>query len=62
MSYRVYSDSITYQEYSLSGMFLYSHRTIDMRNVSIFTEPQIMQNGIEYCDFCASVTGQISVI
>lgn len=45
MSYRVYSDSIRYQEYSfkLHGMFLYSHRTVDMRNVSIFTEPGIYQ-------------------
>lgn len=45
MSYKVYSDSITYQEYSfkLHGMFLYSHRTVDMRNVSIFTEPGIYQ-------------------
>ena len=45
MSYRVYSDSIIYQEYSfkLHGMFLYSHRTVDMRNVSIFTEPGIYQ-------------------
>lgn len=43
--YRVYSDSIIYQEYSfkLHGMFLYSHRTVDMRNVSIFTEPGIYQ-------------------
>ena len=45
MSYRVYSDSTRYQEYSfkLHGMFLYSHRTVDMRNVSIFTEPGIYQ-------------------
>lgn len=45
MSYKVYLDSITYQEYSfkLHGMFLYSHRTVDMRNVSIFTEPGIYQ-------------------
>ena len=45
MSYKVYSDSIRYQEYSfkLHGMFLYSHRTVDMRNVSIFTEPGIYQ-------------------
>ena len=45
MSYRIYSDSSTYKEiaYKLHGMFLYSHRTIDMRNVSIFTEPGIYQ-------------------
>ena len=45
MSYRIYSDSSTYQEFSykLHGMFLYSHRTVDMRNVSIFTEPGIYQ-------------------
>ena len=37
MSYRVYSDSIRYQEYSfkLHGMFLYSHRTVDMRNAGL---------------------------
>ena len=27
----------------MHGMFLYSHRTVDMRNVSIFTEPGIYQ-------------------
>lgn len=45
MSYRIYSDSSTYKEFSykLHGMFLYSHRTVDMRNVSIFTEPGIYQ-------------------
>lgn len=45
MSYRIYSDSRTYQEfaYKLHGLFLYSHRTVDMRNVSIFTEPGIYQ-------------------
>lgn len=45
MSYRIYSDSSTYKEiaYKLHGMFLYSHRNVDMRNVSIFTEPGIYQ-------------------
>lgn len=45
MSYRIYSDSRIYQEFSykLHGLFLYSHRTVDMRNVSIFTEPGIYQ-------------------
>ena len=45
MSYKIYSDSRLYQEFSykLHGLFLYSHRTVDMRNVSIFTEPGIYQ-------------------
>lgn len=59
MSYRVYSDSIRYQEYSfkLHGMFLYSHRTVDMRNVSIFTEPGIYQMVLNTAIFVFVFTG-----
>ena len=46
MTYRIYSDSINYQEinYGARGLFLYTLREVDLsRNSGIFTEPGIYQ-------------------
>ena len=46
MTYRVYSDSVNYNEfnYVLRGLFLYTFREVDrMKNSGIFTEPGVYQ-------------------
>ena len=50
MSYRIYSDSSTYQElsYKLHGMFLYSHRTVDMGDFTAYSSYLVdLLSGIE---------------
>lgn len=45
MTYRVYTDAINYQEfnYTIRGLFIYTMRSVDTRNVGVFTEPGVYQ-------------------